>query len=251
MNAHFNINSDALVVLTNKLEKMHRSAFPSAVRGTLNKAAFDVKKNTLPSTVDSEFVKRQPNFFKRFSAVEMAKGFDVHTMSATIGMVRDGLQGGTGNKAVDDLEQQEHGGTIGGRSFIPLNTARVGNDHDKNVRAINRLAKVKNVFSAHKNNAKTAKGRFLRTAFAANTGGYVLSEAKRGRQILWRIDSISSSMQHRRLIIKKTALYSFEKGRDVKVGETKFMETASLESGSNLEKFYGEEAKRQFERLMG
>jgi hypothetical protein len=51
--------------------------------------------------VDSEFVKRQPNFFKRFSAVEMAKGFDVGTMSATIGMVRDGLKGGSGNRAVD------------------------------------------------------------------------------------------------------------------------------------------------------
>lgn len=39
-----NVNTDATVALTNKLEKLHKSAFPVAVRSTLNSAAFDMKK---------------------------------------------------------------------------------------------------------------------------------------------------------------------------------------------------------------
>ena len=42
-----NVNTDAVVALTNKLEKLHRSAFPVAVRSTLNSAAFDMKKDTI------------------------------------------------------------------------------------------------------------------------------------------------------------------------------------------------------------
>ena len=40
-----NINSDAVVKFTNKLEKMKKFDLPIAIRVTLNDAAFDVKQN--------------------------------------------------------------------------------------------------------------------------------------------------------------------------------------------------------------
>ncbi len=243
------INTDACVVMTNKLEQLHKSAFPSAVRGTLNRAAFDVKTNTLLKTVDEEFEKRQPNFFRAFSKVQVATGFNLSTMQAIIGMTPQGLKGGN-NHAVDDLQQQEHGGTIGGRNFIPLNTARIGNSNSRNVKPGNRISNIKNVVSAKNNRSKNVKGRFLRSVFAANSGGYVLSERLKGRQILWRIDSISSNARHRNLVIKKTALYTYDETRDVKIQATGFMEHASLESAHKIERFYNEEGKRQIERLM-
>ncbi|MBL4809315.1 MAG: hypothetical protein JKY43_04565, partial [Phycisphaerales bacterium] len=49
MAVEFNVNTDAVVSLTNKLEKLHKSAFPVAVRGTLNSAAFDVKQKSMPA----------------------------------------------------------------------------------------------------------------------------------------------------------------------------------------------------------
>ncbi len=63
----FNINTDASVMLVNKLEQLHRSAFPLAVRGTLNAAAFDVKMKTLDESATQNFERRSPTFFKRFS----------------------------------------------------------------------------------------------------------------------------------------------------------------------------------------
>ncbi len=38
------VNTDSAIQLTAKLERLHRSSFPSAVRNTLNDAAFDMKK---------------------------------------------------------------------------------------------------------------------------------------------------------------------------------------------------------------
>ncbi|KKN42121.1 hypothetical protein LCGC14_0716250, partial [marine sediment metagenome] len=75
--AILNVNTDEVVRYSNKLEKLHRSAFPIAIRGTLNNAAFDVKQKTMPVSAEKEFVNRQPNFFKANSKVNMAKGFNV------------------------------------------------------------------------------------------------------------------------------------------------------------------------------
>ncbi|KKL54819.1 hypothetical protein LCGC14_2261580, partial [marine sediment metagenome] len=82
-----NVNTDKVVVFSNKLEKLHRSAFPIAIRGALNNAAFDVKKNTMPVSAEKEFTIRRKNFFKANSRVNMAKGFNVRTMQAMIGFV--------------------------------------------------------------------------------------------------------------------------------------------------------------------
>ena len=101
-----NVNTDKAVIYSNKLEKASRSAFPVAVRQTLNQAAFDTKKKFLPQTVARTFVDRSPTFFSRFSAIKKASGFKVSSMSSTIGMIRKGQQ------ASDDMEQQEFGGTL-------------------------------------------------------------------------------------------------------------------------------------------
>lgn len=127
--AQFNINTDAAVRWTNKLEKLHRSALPVAIRNTLNSAAFDVKQKTLLTETSSEFVNRNKTFFKAKSRVLKAKGFNTKTMSASVGFI-----GADKNQAVEDLEKQERGGQIGGRAFIPIDTARVSKNNSKNIR---------------------------------------------------------------------------------------------------------------------
>jgi hypothetical protein len=92
----------------------------------LNKAAFDVKQNTMLKSAEASFVKRQPNFFKANSRVEMASGWDLDKMQATVGFNSSGLKGGSNNHAVEDLEQQERGGTIKSRSFIPTDSVPDG-----------------------------------------------------------------------------------------------------------------------------
>jgi hypothetical protein len=182
-----NINTDAVVKFANKLEQMNRSALPVAVRTALNSAAFDVKQRTMPQEAHSNFVNRSKNFFKANSKVEMAQGFNVNTMRSTIGFVSKGLSG-KNNFAVKDLEGQEHGGKLGGKTFIPLRPAR-GGSGNKLVKPANRLSSIKNIVDAKNARGVNSRQKFIKSAVHAGRGGYVLADYK-GKQILWRVNSM-------------------------------------------------------------
>jgi|SRR5690242_12125424 len=235
------INTDATVVLTNKLEKMHRSALPIAIRNTLNKAAFDVKQKTMPESADRAFVKRAPNFFKANSRVQMATGFQVSMMRAVVGFTPDSLRGNH-NFSVAELEQQEYGGEIAKRTFIPLDPAR-GGSATKLVRPQNRLSEIDGIINSDQGNGSKA-ARFVRAAFRAGKGGHVISNF--GKKKLYRIESVSRSTG--KLNLKTKALYSFRKGRTVRVGATGFMRLASMKSAGFMDRFYAQEARRVIER---
>lgn len=235
-----NINSDAVVQFTNTLEKMHRSALPSAIRGTLNKVVFDVKSKTLSKFADLSFEKRQPNFFRANSRFENAKGFNVSTMRATVGMTTMGLKGDH-NYAVKDLEQQERGGLIPKKSFIPLPAARISGSLNKNVRANARLANIKKIIDSKKMTGNSSREKFVHAILEAGKGGFVLSGTT-----LFRINSLKKVGN---TFKDKTALYTFKRGRSVRVSPTAFMEKASMESGHKMEGFFSMEAKRQIEKL--
>lgn len=246
-----NVNSSAVVRNTARLEKMHRSALPVAIRGALNNAAFDVKQSTMPRSAKKAFVHRQPNFFKANSKVEMAKGFDVKTMKSTVGFIESKLKGAR-NFAVKDLEEQEHGGSIKGRSMIPLDPSRVGSSSTRPVKVKYRLSTLKNVINANNVKANSKKQRFIKAAFMAKKlhgdEAFVLGNKRRGqRMTLSKIDSISSNKN--KLSLKRTAVYSYEKGFVAKVKPKKFMQRASQESGLKIEHYYIEQARRQIERL--
>lgn len=229
---------------TNKLEKMHRSALPSAIRGTLNKAAFDVKQRTMPASVDKTFVKRNPTFFKANSRVEMAKGFDVKTMASTVGFTSHNLK--YNNFAVQELEEQEYGGRIRSRSFIPLGAARSGNSSSKPVLPSNRLRKIRKVVDSNRGRGVSRSSKFVRAAMKAGRGGFVIGNF--ARKTLFKITSISKD-EDGKPVITKIPIYSFLKGRSVGIKSTRFMRNASDLSASKLEKFYIEEAERQFAKI--
>jgi len=229
---YLNVNTDEMVLFTNRLERLNRSAFPMSVREALNSAAFDVKKVQLIISSEKNFINRQPNFFKANSRVEMAKGWDLSGMVAKVGMI----DLGGNNYAVDDLKQQEHGGKIDSKSFIPLDSARNSNSAKKIVAPRNRLSKIKNIVMAAKTEGVSEAQRFLKSVISAGSGGFVLSE----RGVLWKIDSMN----------KKTPLYSFKKGRSVNVKPTHFMKEASEASAKKIDDFYILAAEKQFERQL-
>jgi hypothetical protein len=239
--AILNINTDAVVAHTNRLEKMHRSALPVAIRGSLNSAAFDVKLKTMPLSAKREFTERNKTFFKANSRVAMAKGFDVKSMKAFVGFTGIRLKGGN-NFSVNDLTQQEFGGTIKKRSFIPTDAARGGNKA-KPVRPSNRLSKINNIVNQNRFSGNR-KQRFIKAINRAGKGGYVLGGSTLGQNTLFKVNSLNKKGG-----FKITPLYDFKEGRNVRVKPTHFMSKASLVSGRKIEAFYVKEAKRQFERL--
>lgn len=239
----FNINADAVVEFTNKLEKLHRSALPVAIRGTLNKAAFDVKKNTMPQSAKANFMQRQPNFFKANSRVEMAKGFNVRSMKAVVGFTENGLKGGN-NFAVRELQQQERGGEIKSRSFIPMDDAR-GGSATRLVRPGNRISNITKIVNANKVAGKNKRQQFMRAAKIAGKGGFVIGNTT--KKILWRIDDIRIG---RGTTIRKKAIYSYEESREVSIKGTSFMREASTASARKMDAYFNDEAKKQIIRLM-
>ncbi len=239
MGATLNVNTDEMVQLTNGLEKFRKSMFPTAVRRALNSTAFDVKKNTLPAVTRRVFTTRRANFFKANSRVDMARGFKVDGMKSMVGMV----DLGGNNYAVDNLVQQEKGGEIKGKSFIPLDTARVSNSYKRNVRAKERLRHLDRLVISRKARGSSKKQRFVKSVRHAGVGGAVLDEGG----IVWRVQSINGD---RGGGFKLKAIYSYKPRRSVKVNATRFMEIAGGRSGKKLPDFYVEEAGKLYRKAL-
>ena len=65
--AVFDIDAKDVVKATAKLERLHRSALPVSVRGALNDAAFDMKKNTIEKHFKKNFTIRSRTFVRSHS----------------------------------------------------------------------------------------------------------------------------------------------------------------------------------------
>lgn len=244
-----NINSSAVVVMTNKLEKLHRSALPVAIREALNMAAFDVKKNTMPKDA-KVFTQRNPTFFKSTSKVQPATGFSVKTMKSIVGFMPQSGSKESGG-ATEDLQQQEESGTIGHRSFIPLAGARSGNNYNRRVSNKMRLAVIKSrIIDAKKSKARTKAGQFFSSAWHVGAGGFVLSswKNKHGNRLLMSIEGIKRLGGNTK--VKYKPVYAVKSNRSVKIGATHFMSKASTTSANKIERAYIAAAEKQIQRLM-
>jgi hypothetical protein len=232
------VNMDDVVVFSNKLEKLNKTAFPNAVKTALNSAAFKVKKETLLAEASKTFEKRQPNFFRANSRVKMVSGMNVNNMESMVGMID--LKGN--NHAVKDLEQQEHGGRIGGKSFIPLKTARTSKKYEKRVSKKNRIGTIRNVVDSRSVPGRSTKQKFVRSIHSAGNGGHVLHNG-----ILWRVES---TVRKRNGMFKIKPLYSYKRGRSISVKATHFMEKATMASAKDMDKFFIKAAKTQFNKAL-
>lgn len=121
------VNIDGAIQLTARLERLNRSAFPVAVRSTLNDMAFEAKKN-IPNQANQKFTIRQENLFKRFSGVKKATGYDLNNMKASVGLIDNGKP-----KLVKGLAMQETGGNLRGRKLIAHDMAREGEVKQKKI----------------------------------------------------------------------------------------------------------------------
>lgn len=242
---HISIDQKEFYKHANRLKQVHKSALPVAVRNTLNSAAFDTKQKTMPAVAKKTFEERRKNFFKANSRVEKAQGFSLAQMHAKVGFIPIG---GT-NQAVEDLEQQERGGVIGGRSFIPLKMARVGRSWDRNVRRNVRISAIKHKITDSKDSrGKNKKERFTKAALHAGKNGYVLGNKvnSRGNRILYDIRSVKR--KGRKTVVRSMPIFAVKTNRKVTVKRTDFMREASKLSAHKMELFYNKHAKNQLKK---
>jgi len=238
---NFHIDASASIKFTVKLEKLRKSALPVAIRGTLNDTAFLMKKLELPKQAKGTFVERNPRFFTANSHVDMAQGFDINRMVATMGMVESGLHNKSTNYAVKDLEQQEGGGTIDGRSFKPLPAARRGGRGVTRPNA--RISQIKNIITASESKGTSKMQQLIRAAIHAGKGGYVL-----GDKVLYQVRNIRRVGRNTKLSLYK--LYSFTKSGTAHVKSTGFIGKAAHNSQKEMENFYRIQAEKQFKKAL-
>lgn len=238
------INTDAAIVFSDILEKIGKSALPNAVRETLSKTALDVKQKTMPKTAETEFVNRSKNFFKANSVVDFAKGKDINSMQAAVGFNSQKLKGQS-NFAVKDLEQQEYGGKIDGKSFIPLEPARVSKSYSKNVRANARISNLKFI-NAKNQKGKTKEQKFTAAVFKAGVGGNVLGSTKKGENIIWKVQRLYKSGKP-----KLIPLYDYQKSRKISVKKTNFMSKSAEVSQKKMNSIYVTESRKQIDHYLG
>lgn len=245
-----NINTDAVVAHTARLSQISKSALPVSIRQALNKAAFDVKTRTMPIT-NKVFIHRKPTFWKATSKVKPATGFDIQTMQSIVGFIPEGNEKEKGG-ATQDLEQQEHGGDIDHRAFVPLRTARIGRSWRRNVKNDLRMSQIRRQILDSKNtnlhSVANNKERFVVSAIHVGVGGFVIGTDKRkNSRMLMRIDAIKRKGGNS--IVRSTPIYSVKAGRQVHPKATHFMEQASVLSAKKLENFYLIEAEKRINRI--
>lgn len=249
----FEIDSSAVDKYAKQLTQLHRSALPIAIRNTLNGAAFNVKQGTLLEFAKKNFVNRDKNFFKANSTVKMATGFDIAKMESIVGMHEKNLAGNN-NFAIKDLEQQEHGGKIGGKTFIAMRGARTGRNTNKKVRNNARMGSIPDrVTSVNRRSASSKSQQFIRAAMYSlkHGDGYVLGhQTKGGGRTLWKIDSVSINLKNRRMKLKATALYNVKSNRSVSVKGKHFMEKAAEKSAKGMPIRFKREAEKQIKKYL-
>lgn len=241
------IDSKALEQHSERLKDLNRSAFPVAVRETLTDCARDMKMQTILKSAKEKFTEREPNFFKANSSYDRATGFSVGNMKATVGMAESKLRGGD-NYAIKDLEEQEFGGQIENKSFIPMNEARSGKSPKKLVRPNARLKYIKNIVNIKNVKGENKAQRFLLAAMKAGNGGYVLGAVNKGESVLWKINSVSSSLKSKGLVVKANPLYDYSRNRAITVKPRHFMEKAGSDTHKKIDDFYIERAEKAFQK---
>jgi hypothetical protein len=241
--ATFNVNTEAVENMTARIAAAGKNAIPRAIQGTLNSLAFDMKKRTLPKSAKDTFTERQKTFFKAFSRVNVAKFGTVESMRSEVGFYDRGAKS---PQAVEDLDQQEHGGRIAGRSFVPLDTARVGKSRNRMVSAKNRLGRISRIVNSADAKGKNRQEKFFKSMLFAGVGGAVIGNFE--PNILYRVTAIDKVKG--KLRIKKTPLYTYDKGRAVKVDQTRFSQMAANETASGVRNIWIREGNRVIRQQM-
>ena len=251
-----------------RLLRLTEFALPMAARQTLNRAAFDVKQNTMPTQAGRTFYKREPNFLRANSRVDPAKGRSLDNMQSVVGFMN--LKPVAVRKvdlAVRDLEEQEEGGAIGGRAFVPLKGARVSGAYGRKVKQMYRTSNLPaQLIDSEGPSAvgKNSRQKFILAARHAGKGGFVIGNIRNGKgaRMLLRINSIvrasrtytsrktGRSFVRGNTVVNATAIYSVKSGNVAKVKPTHFMRIASLQSAAKMDGYFAVEAEKLIKRYI-
>lgn len=242
-----NVNNDSVIALTAKLERLKKSAFPSAVRSSLNDAAFEMKgKNILESAKKNMHVKNR-GVFKKFTGVNKATGFDVNSMQSEVGFIpKDGIKG---DKVPRGMEGNEVGGTDNDGSMY-LAGARRQKSRKRNVLLKNRYDKNK-LAKGHKKRIRGAEKKasnVMAMMAAWQEDKPVFIRAKSGVGYVVEVLSVFNMSSGKR-DFKLNFLMRSRRKNPSKMKATHFNKEAAIKTSKQMDVFYKKNAEFQFSKI--
>lgn len=238
------VDTKSFVRLASDLKEVHRAALPNAVRFTLNDMAFDVKKiQLLPALTKSELIVRNPSFFKKYSGIDKATGWDINKMFSEVGMIPSG----DASKAVERLKQQDIGGTLKDRNFVPDPKARTGNKKGGKVRQQNYLSKLK-LMGHIQMGDKQGLIRAV-TASKIESGGSGKGFVVIYGSILFEIIGFKRLPKQNTIKLHLKKLYTYKKDREIHLKPHHFMQKSAMETGKKLQELFSINAEKQLAKF--
>lgn len=246
------VNTKELIKFSKKLDKISKNALPRVVMNTLNTMAFDTKKRTLIEESQDAFTVRNKTFFKRFSRVKPSPLGKINKMQAIAGMTDQGARG-MKEQAGENMRQQQLGGTIAGRSLIPLDTARIGNSKTRQVRRKNRVTNLDVKVDTKWARTTKPKQRFIQSAIYAvqryGSNAVIKHTREDGKSFMYRIRRGGNDIMTRRFKLGVTPLYSVKRGRSVNISNpNRFTQKAALRSRNRANDIFIKQAKKRIKR---
>lgn len=238
-NFSFDVNTTGIIHLTDRLERLNRSAFPSAVRATLSDAAFEMKQKNILESAKRNMKVKAPNFFKANTGVERARfNRNVEAMSATSGFInKRGVKAG---KAVNyGMEANEVGDTD--------NTGMMYKKATRSGRGLVRRNKYYDRGKLTKNRSNKKGNAYVQSAFASfKDKKPVMVDTKSGKAIIM-VKSITSSKG--KLRIKSDLLMLDRTTKKAKAKATHFVKEGAIKTQKQIEGFYHKNAEFQFQKV--
>lgn len=239
-NFQFNVNTDATIILTAKLERLNKIAFPAAVRSTLSDGAFAMKQGGILASAKKNMKVKNENFFKANTGVVKARGRNVNQMEAISGFTNK--RGEKANKAVNyGMEANEFG-----------DTDSTGMKYYHSTRGKSGLVK-KNQYYDESKIDKDTSGNFIRRAFRAKKNNkLMLVQTKKGEAIM-KVRSIKKLVGKRRkraANILTSILMMDRTQKKARAKATHFNREAALTIHKKMDEFYAKNAQFQFDRVL-
>lgn len=236
-NFRMNVNTDAAIILTAKLERLNKSAFTSAVRSTLSDAAFEMKKSNILDSAKKNMTVRNPAFFKRYTGVKRANGFNVNSMYSEVGFQDRGQS--SAKKAINKgMESNE----VGGRDDE-------GGMYIGKSRGARGLVKRNARFDKSKVLKGKSKSNIARMYASAKAKKQVFINTSKGR-FLVQVKSFERGVGGGSPEIKVDFLMRHRKQHVANAKATHFNKEAALKTQKQMDDFYLKNATFQFNKVL-
>ncbi len=241
----FEIDNSQLKKYNDKLRSLHRAAYPTAVRNTLNDLAFDVYKNTMPKKYDDNFIIRNKSFLHSHSGFKKATGWDVSLMQSQVGITPKE------STSAEQLKHQEFGGNEN-KTAIYMDTARAGKSKYKLVTKSAYLTRKKYIRGDHANATRhTRKSNFVASAIIAQRMNTFLLWRSATGDTAFLIKGIRFLGYGRKRGVKINAVPVASVGnQNVNIKKKAFLNPASMQSYSKIIEYFKMEAEKSIVKYM-